>query len=181
MRESESRDAFPESFRRVNPKMRVPVISLDGEVITEVPAIATAIASLAPEMHLMGRTALDTARVYEWMNWLSGTLHTGGFGHLYRPDRWSADPASFDGVKVKARELITECFDTIEGKLCGRFSTGGAFTAVDLYLFVFYRWGNRNGFDMKAKYPKYTALASNLVLRPAVRSALEAEQIQSTM
>jgi len=67
-------------FARINPKKRVPVLSLDGEIITEVPAIATAIAGLAPERHLMGRTALEQARVYEWMNWLSGTLHGQGFG-----------------------------------------------------------------------------------------------------
>lgn len=53
-----------EEFARINPKKRVPVLSLDGEVITEVPAIATAIANLAPERHLMGRTALDRVRVY---------------------------------------------------------------------------------------------------------------------
>jgi glutathione S-transferase len=43
-------------------------------------AIATAIANLAPGRHLMGRTALDRVRVYEWMTWLSGTLHGQGFG-----------------------------------------------------------------------------------------------------
>lgn len=67
-----------EAFARINPKQRVPVLSLDGQLITEVPAIATAISDLAPERHLMGGTRVDRARVYEWMAWLSGTLHGRG-------------------------------------------------------------------------------------------------------
>ena len=68
-----------DAFTRLNPKQRVPVLALGNEVITELPAIVTAISNLAPERHLMGDTPLDTARVYEWMNWLSGTLHGQGF------------------------------------------------------------------------------------------------------
>lgn len=73
-----------DEFARINPKKRVPVLSLDGEVITEIPAIATAISDLFPEQFLMGRTSLGHARVYEWMNWLSGTLH-GQQGHSVLP------------------------------------------------------------------------------------------------
>lgn len=172
---------FSEDFRRINPKMKVPVISLGQDTITEVPAVATAIASLAPDLGLLGRTPLDTARVYEWMNWCSGTLHGMGFSHYFRPGRWSVDPAATDGIKAKAMEWIKDCFDYIEGRLEGVHAVGGAFTAVDPYLFVFYRWGNIYITDMKETYPKYTALVSNLVQRPAVKATLEAENIESTL
>ena len=43
-----------EVFGRINPKQRVPVLALDGDIITELPAVATAIANMAPERHLMG-------------------------------------------------------------------------------------------------------------------------------
>jgi glutathione S-transferase len=181
MRTTETHVTFPEDFHRINPKMRDPVISLDGDTITEVPAVATAIASLALDMRLMGRTPLDAARVYEWMNWLSGTLHSGGFGHLFRPQRWSDDPAAFDGIKAKAFECIRDCFDSIEEKLVSVYAVGCALTAVDPYLLVFYRWGNDVGFEMKEKYPKYTALVSNLAQRAAVKATLEGENIGSTL
>jgi glutathione S-transferase len=71
---------FAEGFELLNPKMRVPVLVLDGVVITELPAIVTAIAQLVPNMRLMGKGQLETVRVYEWMNWLSGTLHGQAFG-----------------------------------------------------------------------------------------------------
>lgn len=181
MNVNETRVTFPKDFSRINPKMQVPVISLDGDTITEVPAIARAIASLAPEMHLMGRTKLDEARIYEWLSWLSGTLHGGGFGHLFRPQRFSDDPAAFPGIKAKARESIKDCFDSMEVKLESIYAVGGALTAVDPYLFVFYRWGNEAEFRMKETYPKYTALVSNLVQRAAVKATLEAENIGSTL
>ena len=119
MRVSAARTSFPESFRLVNPKMRVPVLSLDSEIITEVPAICTLISSLAPSMNLMGKTSLEIVRVHEWMNWLSGTLHGAGFGHLFRPGRWteSRDETVWEGVKGRAREVVGECFDEIDGRL----------------------------------------------------------------
>ena len=164
-----------DAFSRINPKKRVPVLSVDGELITEVPAIATAISDLAPERHLMGRTPLDRARVYEWMAWLSGTLHGQGFGALWRPERFSDDPGLFESISAKGRMTISDCFDTIESKLSGPFSAGGAFTAVDPYLLVFYRWGNGIGFDLPATHPNFTDFARTLVQRASVASALTAE------
>jgi len=164
-----------DEFARINPKKRVPVLSLDGEVITEVPAIATAIAYLAPERHLMGRTALDRARVYEWMNWLSGTLHAQGFGALWRPQRFSDDPEAFEGIRAKARQTISECFEVIESRLSGPYSTGDGFTAADPFLLVFYRWGNGIGIDMLNTCPGYTAFAQRLVKRHSVAATLAAE------
>lgn len=191
MRVSEARTEFPASFTLLNPKNQVPVLVLSGTAITEVPAVCTAISAQAPDMHLMGRTALDTARVYEWMAWLSGTLHGGGFGHLFRPQRWttSAHPAVLEGIAARARERVEECFVMIEGKLkmeCegggeGVFAVGGALTAVDPYLFVFYRWGNNGKFGMKEKYPRYTALVDGLLEMDAVVDTLVAEGIESTL
>jgi len=166
-----------DEFARINPKKRLPVLSLDGEVITEVPAIATAISNLAPERHLMGRTALDRVRVYEWMNWLSGTLHGQGFAGLWRPQRFSDDPAAFESIKAKGRTTISECFDVIETRLSGPYSTGDGFTAVDPFLLVFYRWGNGIGIDMPKTCPSYTSFAQRLVQRDSVAAALAAEGI----
>jgi glutathione S-transferase len=166
-----------DEFARINPKKRLPVLSLDGEVITEVPAIATAIADLVPERHLMGRTALDRVRVYEWMNWLSGTMHGQGFGGLWRPERFSDDLAAFDSIRARGRRTILECFELIESKVTSPYSTGGGFTAVDPYLLVFYRWGNGIGIDMPKACPSYTAFAQGLVQRDSVAAALAAEGI----
>ncbi|KAA8649499.1 hypothetical protein EYZ11_010089 [Aspergillus tanneri] len=169
---------FREGFTDINPKMRVPVLSLDDQVITELPAVATAISSLAPEAHLMGKTTLDTIRVYEWMNYLSGTLHATGFGLFFRPHRWTklTDEVSFAGIKERALEKILECFGFIEERLEGVHAVGGAFTAVDTFLYALYRSGMYTGVDMLA-YTKYTALVKEVERRPAALAALKIEQI----
>jgi glutathione S-transferase len=61
------------------------------------------------------------------------------------------------------------------------YVVGDELTAVDPYLFVFYRWGNAAGFQMKERWPKYTKLIENLVERPAVKATLEAENIRPTL
>jgi glutathione S-transferase len=180
VRITETRAFLPADFqRKINPKGRVPVITIDGFIITELPAIVTVIANLAPEKLLLGKDALEVAQAYEWMNWLSGTLHGQGFGGLWRPNRFSDDESAFKAIRAKAREVIAHGFDYIEERLSGLYAVGNAFTAVDTYLYVFYRWGNTVGFDMRGKYPRYTSLVSNLLHRPAVKAVLAEERIDA--
>ncbi|OBT69901.1 hypothetical protein VE03_00665 [Pseudogymnoascus sp. 23342-1-I1] len=170
---------YPEEFRHINPKMRVPVLSIDGETITENPAIMTAISQLVPDKHLLGKTNLEIVRAYEWMNWLSGVLHGQGFGGLIRYARYSDDPTTYEAIKAKALLTVQECFTTIDQDLSSEYAVGSSFTAVDAYLYVFYRWGASMGIDMKGKYPKYTALVVNLVKLQSVRDALKTEGIEA--
>jgi len=173
---------LPEEFRRINPKMRVPVLSIDENTITEVPAISTMIASLAPERNLLGRTTLETVRVHEWMGWLAGTVHSLGFKLVFKPLNFTTDPAGGDAIAAKARQYVVELLDLLEAKLDGVYAVGGAFTIVDPYLIVFYRWGNSIGLNMKETYPKFAALVTNLVEQhPSVNRTLEVEGIDSTL
>lgn len=167
-----------ESFIRLNPKKRLPVLALDNEVITELPAIATAISHLAPERRLMGGTALEAARVYEWMNWLSGTVHAQGFGAIWRPQRFSDDAALYPAITARGNQTVAECYGMIEGKLKGSsFAVGNAFTGVDAFLVVLYRWGHRIGLAMDTAYPNFAALIKGHATRPSVRRTLEVEDI----
>lgn len=115
------------------------------------------------------------------MNWLSGTVHGQGFAGLWRPQRFSDDPAVFESVKAKARKTISECFDVIERTIPRPYSTGDGFTAVDPFLLVFYRWGHGIGIDMPQTYPNYTILAQRLVQRDPVAAALAAEGINGQL
>ena len=108
-------------------------------------------------------------------------MHGTAFKLLFRPYFFSNDPATFDSIKAKGLERVKDSFNFIEERLDGIHAVGGAFTVVDLYFFVFYRWGNEVGLDMKEMYPRYTALIVNLVKRPAVKDTLEAEGIDSSL
>lgn len=123
----------------------------------------------------MGRTPLEVARVYEWMSWLSGTVHMAGFKHIRRPERFTDEESARKGIQAKALETFVTSLETIEEKLDGNFAVGNAFTAVDPYLFIFFRWAIEIGVDVKTKFPKYTAMMKNLLERPAVKSLLAFE------
>ncbi|KAF1915798.1 glutathione S-transferase [Ampelomyces quisqualis] len=168
---------FPAKHLPLNPKGRVPILDLDGNRITESPAIITTISLLVPEKKLLGTTVLEQARAHEWMVWLCATLHAQAFGGVFRPSRFvGAEEAVYDVVKAKARETVRECFEYIEGKLEGQtHAVGHVFTAVDVYLLVFYRWGNMLRFGMREHFPNYTRLVEEVVSRDAVKKTLEAE------
>jgi glutathione S-transferase len=167
---------FPKEYSQINPKRRVPVLQMDDNIITENAAIMTAISNLRPEKKLLGKTDLEIARTYEWLLWLSGTLHGQGYGGLWRPTRYSDEEKTYGSIQAKSRETIAECYDYIESRLVGPHAVGDAFTAVDAFLLVFYRWGNRIGFDMKS-YPKYTTLVSRLAERQSVQRMAAKEGI----
>ena len=171
---------FPANFDTINPKLRVPVLAINEEYITETPAIMTAISQLVPAIHLLGRTNLETVRVYEWLNWLSGTLHGQAWGGYLRSERYSDDPSMFPAIKAKAGKSIEECMNKIEHDLKGHHAVGTHFTVVDPFIFVFYRWTSFNlELDMQKRFPKTTNLIRDLLKRKSVQKALSTENIKS--
>jgi len=167
-----------EEFGRLNPKRRVPVLALDQEVITELPAIATALSLLKPERHMMGKGLIDQTRAYEWMNWLSGTVHAQGFGCFWRPQRFSDDQSVHESIIAKGRKTIAEYLSVIDAKLARPHAVGDNFTAVDVFLLVFYRWGNVIGIDMPATYANYARYVQGHADRASVVKVLAVEGIR---
>jgi glutathione S-transferase len=167
-----------EEFGRLNPKRRVPVLALDRDVITELPAIATALSLLKPERHMMGRSLIDQARVYEWMNWLSGTVHAQGFGCFWRPQRFSDDQSAHESIIARGRKTIAEYLAMIDAKLVRPHAVGDELTAVDVFLLVIYRWGNVIGIDMPATYSNFARFARGHADRPSVAKVLAMEGIR---
>lgn len=169
---------FPEKYKDINPKRRVPILILDdGTIITETVAISTKISQMAPDHHLLGASDLEVVRSYEWFNWLSGTFHERGFGSFFSPNRIADDEIAFDSIRRKSRAWIEQCYADIEERLTTVHAVGNAFTAVDVFLYVIYRWGYLLKMDMKGTYPNYTKLALEVAERPSVLKAIEIEGI----
>ncbi len=168
-------------FLAINPKGRVPaLLTEEGEILTEVPAISWYIADAAPAVRLLPQGRLAGARSFEWFNWLSGTVHTMAFGQYWRTQRFVADEQFFPPIKEKGRENILDNFAYVEGRLADRsWAVGNAYTAVDAYLLVFFRWGHRIGLDMRAGYPQWTRHAERVLERPAVQRVLQQEGVSA--
>ncbi|KIW34140.1 uncharacterized protein PV07_00936 [Cladophialophora immunda] len=169
-------ERFTDEFKALNPKKRVPVLKMNDEIITEVPAIVTAISSLAPDRKFLGQTTLDTIRVYEWLNYLGGVVHGQAYGGLYRPERLVDDPKLHSAIRDKAIKNLEQSFVLIESKMRASgttYAVGNSFTAVDAYLFVLYRWAGAFIASLGVDFPHLSAWASKLLERKAILRALE--------
>jgi glutathione S-transferase len=167
-----------DAWIKINPKGRVPVLLIDEDILTEVPAISSFISSQKPELNLMGRNALEQARVLEWFNWLSGTMHAQGIAGMFRPYRFTDDETAFPAINAKAKLTLTDGHQQIEAKLANReFVCGDHFTAADPMLLFIWRMSVRLGFPMADTYSNYTAWVKRMEARPSVRAMLAAEEI----
>jgi glutathione S-transferase len=166
------------SFTAINPKGRVPVLARGEALLTEAPAILGYLALSHPQSRLLPTEPEPLARCLEWFNWLSGTVHAVAFAQIWRPQRFVSDTALIDRVTTKGKENALEAFAMIEAKLRDRhWAVADAYSCVDPFLLVFYRWGNRIGLDMRDRYPGWTAHAEAVCARPAVQAALSQEGI----
>lgn len=167
-----------DAFKQINPKGRVPVLVIDGAVLTEAPAISSYISAQAPDMYLMGRNPLEEARVLEWFNWLSGTLHGQAVAGMFRPYRFTDEESAFAGIKAKAKLTMKDGHSQIEAKLNGGgWACGDHFTAADPMLLFIWRMSVRLGFPMTSTYPAYTAWTKRMEAQPSVAAMLAAEEI----
>ncbi|KAK2603981.1 hypothetical protein QQS21_003817 [Conoideocrella luteorostrata] len=168
-----------DEYRKVHHLGYIPALQVDGTVITEMPAILTYIASLAPERKLLGGNALEQAKATEWMAYLSNSLHGMGFGMLFRPGRFTDDEGRYDQVKERGRAYVRNCYRRIDDLLDGgKYPVGSSESVVDFNLVIFWYWGLKNGFGMREEYPNYAALVRRMEGRDSVREVAQLEGIQ---
>jgi glutathione S-transferase len=174
-------DTATEAYLRINPKGRVPALYIPGQerVLTELPAICWYITRKTPELRPQGDIA--EARALEWFNYLSGTLHTVGYGLLWRTQRFAENPAFHSEMQQKARQNVQECNAYIEANLAGRnWALGESYGMVDPFLLVFYIWGLFIGMDMR-RYSAWTEHTRRILLRPAVERAYAQGGLQTRL
>ncbi|MFK0208980.1 glutathione S-transferase family protein [Agrobacterium sp. NPDC090283] len=172
---AEGKTAEPR-FLGINPKGRVPVLQIDGSLLTEAPAILIYLADVNPEVALLPSTKLERFHCLEWLNWLSSTVHAVNYGQFWRPERFTNDSSQFESIVAKGKENIISAYRHIENGLTGKmWSVGGDYSCVDPFLLVFYLWGSAVGFNMQIDYPEWSLHAERVLSREAVRRAIEQE------
>lgn len=163
-------------YLKIHPNGLVPALGVDDQVITEMPAVLTYIASLAPERNLLGDDTFQRAKAAEWMAWLSGTVHSTAFRMTFRPYKFTDDAASHPRIREKGQALVQESFQTIDNRLKGKpFPLGDHETVVDFNLVVFWYWGREIGIPMAEKFPNYSSLVRRMESKQSVRSVANTE------
>jgi glutathione S-transferase len=167
---------FQPEYLKVNPKAKVPALLRDdGSILTECPAILFWIARSHPEAKLLPEDVEGQARALEWMNFISGTIHNGGFTRIGRAERFVGDPAHAPAAAEKAKQDTVKYLTIAEGMLDGRDTAlVSGHSVVDDYLYVIARWVERTGRTL-ADFPALKRLHDRVTQRPATRAALAAE------
>ena len=169
---------YSAEYLAINPRGRIPALQIDNFVLTENPAILAYLGRRFPSARLYPADFPETeARCLELLAWSSNTVHVA-YAQLFRPERFVPSEQYYPPVKECGRINYERCLNEIEKRLqCQEYALGALFTVVDPFWLVFYRWGMRSSYDMRNKFPAYTAYAERLCNRSSVQRSLTAEGI----
>lgn len=161
----------------VNPKGQVPVLDLEGEVLTEVSAIMLHL-TLAHGANIdLDASPNKLVRAVEWMNWLSSGVHAGPVTQCWNTARMTDDSDHHLSIQAKGHERLRDVYNLIEGRIPKTGYALGGFSAVDPCLLGYFRWGNRLGLDMRSDFPNWTAHCLKMLDKPAVQMVLSKEEL----
>jgi glutathione S-transferase len=169
---------YSAEYLAINPKGRIPALQIDGFVLTENPAILAYLGRRFPSAGLYPADASEAeASCLELLAWSSNTVHIA-YAQLLRPERFVPNEQNYPPVKESGRINYERCLADIEKRLQRQeYAVGAQFTVVDPFWLVFYRWGMRSSYDMRNRFPAYTAYTERLCSRSSVQRALTAEGI----
>jgi len=164
-----------EEYLKINPRGKVPALSIDGKVLVENTAILTYLARRFPEKKLLPADPFDEARSIATMCWFSSIVHPS-YQRAHRPERFAEGEAALAAVRENGKKSFWANLQEIDSMIKGNdWIMGREFTAVDGYALVFYGWAERSGFPVK-ELGAYTAWKERMMNRPSVRKSLEDEQ-----
>jgi glutathione S-transferase len=165
-------------YLALNPNGRIPVL-IDGDlVLYETAAVALHLCDRHPEAELAPPVGTsERSLFYRWMVHLTNTPQAEYRAWFY-PHEHVSDEAAAPAVKASAEVRLNGMFDRIADQLgAGPWLLGGRFSAADLFLFMLIRWGR--GMPRPPRtLPALGALAEQVLARPAVQAAVEAEGLQ---
>ena len=152
----------------INPKARVPALVTPQGTLTEVPALLAYIAQIHPGKNLAPTDPFEFAVAQEFNAYLCSTVHVA-HAHKMRGSRWSDDPTTYDSMKAKVAENLTECAQVIENHYFrGPWVMGDTYSLCDPYLYLISRWLESDGVDIH-KFEKIKAHRDNVRARPATQ------------
>lgn len=178
-----------EDYRKLNPRGQVPVLVVDGQVITQIMAICTYIAESFPQAQFLPTDSLKKARVLQTLAWMNNSVHPT-FTHIFMPKKFSPDEAAQASIKAHNIELFKTQLAEIDGWVAQAKAAGGQFvgaafghdqlTALDAYVITLNRWGSIAGID-PTQFTRSWAHIQSIAALPAVARVMERERLQLNM
>ena len=161
-------------YLALNPKGKVPMLGIDGKMLTENTAILTWLNRSYPNAKLLpAGDALKEAEALAFVAWCASGVHPV-LSRFFGPQNFSDLPDSADNVKALATKANAANFALIEKALAGKDWLFGEWSVADGYIFVFFNWATKLGLDVSA-YPNYAKHFERMKQRPAVQRAMARE------
>jgi glutathione S-transferase len=161
-----------ETFRRVNPAGKIPLLVLpDGTRVSESAAILIHLTNAHPAAELAPLTGTAAhARFLQWMVFLSANMYEAALRFFYA-ERYSAGGAAA-AADIKAQALAdwTRHLELIHDVL-SPYVLGKEFSAADPYLHMLAGWYPDNLSVFAERLPGLAQHAELLRRRPATRKA----------
>jgi glutathione S-transferase len=163
-------------YQAINPKGRVPALVTEQGILTETGAILDYIADIAPAAGLRPSDPHDAAKMREAMYYLASTMHVN-HAHKMRGHRWADQQSSFDDMKAKSVQTMTDSATYVENHvLKGPFVLGETFSLADPYLYVACNWLEGDGVTV-ADFPKIVAFIEAMRGRTSVAQVIADDMI----
>ena len=161
-------------FMDINPKHKVPLLVVDGEMLTESTAIQLWIARSFPDSRLLPEDPWQQLKAISLHSWCSSGIHPY-LSRINAPPRVCDIPDTGDNVIAHARDYLSEAFGIAEGMLGGNDYFFDRFTTPDAHFFWCCRRATQFGFDL-SPFPDTAAHFERMQGRDSVRKLLAYEK-----
>jgi glutathione S-transferase len=163
-------------YQAINPKGRVPALVTEQGILTETGAILDYIADIAPAAGLRPSDPYQAAKMREAMYYLASTMHVN-HAHKMRGHRWADQQSSFDDMKAKSVQTMTDSATYVDNHvLKGPFVLGETFSLADPYLYVACNWLEGDGVSV-ADFPRIVAFIEAMRGRTSVAQVIADDMI----
>ena len=121
-------------YLKINPKHKVPLLMVDGRILSESVAIQTWIARTFPQAKLLPADPWQELHAISLMSWCSGGIHPF-LARINSPPKVCDVPGTEESVKQLAAANLMELFKIADDLLAGRDFFFDHFTAPDAHFF----------------------------------------------
>jgi glutathione S-transferase len=169
----------PEFFA-INPRGQVPVLVVDGVVITQIVAICEYLHNLSPSMGFFPSDPIAKAKVMETFAWMNNSVHTT-FTHVFMPVKFTKDEVAQEAIKTHAqvqyRALLNELQVMVTNLHDQPWLSGASFGVLDAYAITLLRWGGIAGIDPQS-LPELWSHVQKVAAHPPVARVIARERIE---
>jgi len=155
----------------LNPRGKVPILEVDGQILRENVAILGWVARRFPQAGLLPADALDEALCLSTVAWFASTLHID-YRRFLKPHVFSPDTAAHASISAEGALQFRRDLDEVDAMLQQReWLHGDRLTVADLYALVFVDWARRSALDQPG-WPAIDRWLARLLARPKVTQVL---------